>query len=85
MRPRTVPVRLKIWSPSPARQNLAVIECLQCGGALDWHQPDLGAPDRLLGICEHCGRWHLTGMMPGKDNDVLVLLPDTCQLQDALS
>jgi hypothetical protein len=84
MRARTVPIPLKIWKPSAPGLDFALIECLQCGGALDWHQPDAGEPDRLLGICETCGRWHLMGKTPVTDEDVLVLMPDPCEIPDAV-
>jgi len=62
-----------------------VIQCLHCGGAFDWHQPDPGAPDRLLGICEDCGRWHLMATIGDDDKHVLILLPEPGQVQDVLS
>ena len=82
MHHRTVSVPLAIGNLSSPLKSLALVRCLRCGVTLDWHQPDPGAPDRILGICVSCGRWHLMGMMPDEEGAVLVLLPDALQLQD---
>ena len=50
--------------------------CQGCGEPLSIHQPDINAPERLLGTCDTCGAWHLVDL----DRAVTVLLPD----QDAL-
>jgi len=84
MRAHTVPVPLHIWSPAPPLHGLAAVQCVHCGGYLDWHQPDPGAPDRLLGICENCGRWHLMAVLEEGERHVLMLLPEPDQVQDAL-
>ena len=31
--------------------------CPCCGGSLEFHQPDLNDPDRLLGVCQSCPSW----------------------------
>ena len=43
------------------------------------HQPDINAPERLLGTCDDCGSWHLID----QDRAVTVLLPDADGLRNA--
>jgi len=52
--------------------------CLACGELLSIHQPDVNAPERLLGTCDACGAWHLVDA----DRGVTVLLPDQDGLRD---
>jgi len=59
--------------------------CLACDKYLDLHQPDVGSPDRLVGICEQCGRWYLIDVTPETDEAVMVLLPEGDSVQDALA
>lgn len=51
--------------------------CLQCGGELTWHQPDPGAPGRLLGACPRCGGWHVLGRERGRGPLAFTLIPGT--------
>ncbi len=53
--------------------------CLACGESLLIHQPDINAPERLLGTCDDCGSWHLIDW----DRAVAVLLPDADGLRSA--
>ncbi len=53
--------------------------CLACGEPLSIHQPDVYAPERLLGTCDTCGAWHLID----SDRAITVLLPDADGLRDA--
>jgi hypothetical protein len=52
------------------------INCSDCGGPLDLHQPDANSPDLLVGICESCRRWYLILADRGADEILMVLLPD---------
>ena len=52
---------------------------MACEESLLIHQPDVDAPERLLGTCESCGSWHLID----GDRAVTVLLPDAAELRDA--
>jgi hypothetical protein len=40
-------------------QTVLNASCLACGEPLEFHQPDLDLPDRLLGICLACKVWFL--------------------------
>ena len=50
--------------------------CMSCDGSLDLHQPDPRFPDRLLGVCPNCQRWHILDLIPDEDEAVIVSLPD---------
>ena len=52
--------------------------CLACGESLLIHQPDINAPERLLGTCDDCGSWHLIDW----DRAITVLLPDADGLRN---
>ena len=78
-RPRTVLFPLAV-SPPWTDPNLPTgTPCLACGESLVLHQPDIKAPERLLGTCDDCGAWHLIDA----DRGVTVLLPDADGLRDA--
>ncbi len=95
LRPSRVPKKtsriasMSIVSPKPrmVRFPLAVSRtwtdaetpCLACGELLLIHQPDINAPERLLGTCDTCGAWHVIDC----DRAVMVLLPDTDGLRNA--
>ena len=53
--------------------------CLACGEPLLLHQPDVNAPQRLLGTCDTCGAWHMIDC----DQAITVLLPDADGLRNA--
>ncbi len=46
--------------------------CIACNGSLGLHQPDPAFPDRLLGVCTGCQRWHILDLIPDKDDAVIV-------------
>jgi hypothetical protein len=50
--------------------------CMCCDGGLNLHQPDPRFPDRLLGVCTNCQRWHILDMIPDKHEAVIVSLPE---------
>lgn len=63
--------------PSDCRANWTeATECLECGGRLEFHQPDAQRPDRMLGVCEECHRWSIVEVDAGRAGVNLVLLPD---------
>jgi hypothetical protein len=81
---RTVAVPLTMRRFSRLPEDLDDGGCLACEGALDLHQPDVGSPDRVVGVCIGCGRWYLLDSIPGSDEAVMVMLPDGESLQKAL-
>jgi len=50
--------------------------CLNCNSRLVLHQPDLDAPDRLLGVCERCKHWFLIDVLADMTGEIMVRLPD---------
>ena len=54
--------------------------CLGCGAPLVWHQPDSDDPNRMLGVCAHCGGWHLLDIRFEAREAVFMLLPDSRKL-----
>jgi hypothetical protein len=73
--PRRVPVDLDVIPFGPPPGDLDWVECVDCRGPLELHQPDAQSPDRLLGICTGCGRWYVMLLAVGKPEAVLVSLP----------
>jgi hypothetical protein len=76
--PRMIAVPLKVAPLSSRARSRAGAACLGCGSALQLHQPDGDAPQRLLGTCDCCGGWHLIDC----DESVVVLLPEATALCD---
>ena len=66
----------RIWTDSEVPTETP---CHTCGASLLIHQPDINAPERLLGTCDSCGSWHLIDC----DRAVMVLLPDAVGLRNA--
>src|SRR5437879_1581340 len=61
--------------------------CLRCNSELDLCQPDVDAPDRLLGTCHTCWRSHLCLHVINLIDDsaaVVLLLPSVDALRDAI-
>jgi hypothetical protein len=75
--PPTISVRLTVVPLSTRPRVPAEVPCLRCGAALELHQPDGDAPQRLLGTCDACGGWHLID----GDRSVVLLLPDASALR----
>src|SRR4051812_35541212 len=73
---RTVLVSLAVTRLSSHPEVPTEAPCLGCGSSLQLHQPDGDAPQRLLGTCDICGRWHLIDC----DECVVVLLPDATEI-----
>ena len=48
-------------SPFPCLDGmpLASFRCQGCDAPLDWSQPDIQRPSKLLGVCGRCGDWHM--------------------------
>jgi hypothetical protein len=55
----------------PVRPN-----CLNCSLPLSLSQPDINAPERLLGVCEQCKRWFLIDVLRDMPEGFLFRLPD---------
>jgi len=51
------------------------VACPLCGLELDLHQPDPGAPTRLVGICETCPAWFFLVDCAGRRETVAIQLP----------
>ncbi len=83
MDPHTVRVSLVIRRLSLPLKCLAELRCFDCDVILKWHQPDLGAPDRILGACSACGRWHLLDVSIEADDALFLLIPDGDHLRNA--
>jgi hypothetical protein len=47
--------------------------CPDCHDTLDLHQPDLGQPMLLLGICGSCSKWFLAVDLDFDGNETLLL------------
>jgi hypothetical protein len=77
--PPMISVPLTVVLLPSHRPVAAAAPCLRCGAALELHQPDGDAPQRLLGTCDACGGWHLIDC----DGSVVVLLPQAAALRDA--
>ncbi len=77
--PPMISVPLTIVLLSTRARVPAEVPCLSCGVALELHQPDGDAPQRLLGTCDACGGWHLIDC----DGSVVVLLPEASALRDS--
>ena len=59
--------------------------CLSCREPLEFHQPDLDQPDRLIATCGDCKRWYLVEQAEQWPQGLLVLLPDARMLRTAFS
>lgn len=57
--------------------NIYPFVCMSCVCSLELHQPDPRFPDRLLGVCPDCQRWHILDLIPDEDEAVMVSLPET--------
>jgi len=82
MHPCSASVLLSAQSLCPLPQDLSTIHCLDCRSALDWHQPDSQAPERMLGVCLQCGGWHLLDLAFEADAAAFVLLTVSRSLQE---
>ena len=51
--------------------------CVACGANLDIHQLEMDSPERLLGTCDRCGKWHLIFLRPELDEVIVAVLPDS--------
>jgi hypothetical protein len=50
--------------------------CPRCDTPLSLSQPDLGMPDRLLGVCADCKYWFFIHLIPDRTEGILCRLPD---------
>jgi hypothetical protein len=72
---RTLAFPLTVLRFSTLPEDFGGGRCVACDVYLDLHQPDAGLPERMVGICEACGRWYVIDLIPGTDDAVMVLLP----------
>ncbi len=77
-----VPLTMRRFSSLP--EDLDDGGCLACEGSLDLHQPDAGSPDRLVGVCVNCGGWYLLDSIEDSHEAVMVRLPDSKSVLEAL-
>jgi hypothetical protein len=58
--------------PVAADADLAsTVPCAKCQASLNFHQPDVQRPHRLLGVCGDCETWYLVDLAA----HVIVALP----------
>ena len=67
---------LRLFSPNVPPIDLDLLDCSDCRGTLDRHQPDEESPCRLLGICQGCGRWYLILVKPDMVSALIVGVPE---------
>jgi hypothetical protein len=72
-----VEVTLKTITFPKVGEALAKLQCPDCGSLLDLHQPEALFPDRMLGTCHQCHRWFVADFLAGRDEGVIVFLPDS--------
>ena len=77
-KPGLISVPLAVGPLSSRARGPSEAHCLGCGSSLALHQPDGDAPQRLLGTCDRCGRWHLIDC----DGSFVVLLPAAAEICD---
>ena len=51
--------------------------CRNCDLPLFLSQPNLTSPERLLGVCEECGRWFVIDLITDQTEGLLWRVPDT--------
>ena len=73
---RKVPADLHVLRFPRVAAHPASAQCLSCSLPLSLSQPDLNAPERLLGVCERCGHWFLIDLIPDRTEGLLCRLPD---------
>jgi hypothetical protein len=60
MTPARVTLTLSRFAGEP--DEYASTRCPACEGDLNFHQPDMRQPHRLLGICDDCDAWFLINL-----------------------
>ena len=81
-RPKKVSTSLGVLRfQSPPESSVETL-CLHCSSALTIHQPDVQAPERLLGTCDSCKHWFLIDLVREWSEGVIVWLPDTEVVRD---
>ena len=73
---RKVAAELDVLRFPAAVERPVRAHCLQCDSPLSLSQPDLGSPDRLLGVCEHCSHWFFIHLIADQTEGILCRLPD---------
>lgn len=52
---QTLPAARRLEAPG----DFSTVQCARCQGDLEFHQPDMDAPHRILATCGECGSWYL--------------------------
>jgi hypothetical protein len=73
---KKVPTELEVLHfPAPGTKPVGPL-CLNCSLPLFLSQPDLDAPERLLGVCGQCKSWFLVDLIPDQRQGIIWRLPD---------
>ena len=80
---RTVPFPLTLLRFSTLPEDSNGGHCLSCNNVLELSQPDSQLPDRMVGVCEACGRWYVIDFLSATGEAVMLLLPDGDALRSA--
>jgi len=80
--PKSLPVTMPVSALSHSPADSDWVCCLNCGEHLDQIQPETQLPERLVGSCDHCGRWYLLDWDPGSLKGLMVLLPSHEELMN---
>jgi hypothetical protein len=78
---KKVSTKLDVLRFPTAAEHPAWKHCLHCDSPLSLSQPDLGSPDRLLGVCEQCKYWFFIHLIPDQTEWILCQLPDSEVIQ----
>ena len=73
---KRVPAELDVLRFPAYVDRLVTTECLNCSTLLSVSQPDLDAPDKLLGVCDRCKHWFFIHLRPDRTEGVMCELPD---------
>lgn len=76
---RSTPPQTSVGNPPVSLGDFSSLVCLNCDGALCWHQPDPDQPSRLLGTCPACGAWHILEDSAGDGLGELTLILASCR------
>ena len=83
----TLEIALHAFLSSSADYRFEPLFCPGCGARLSVHQPEQGAPQRLLVTCscERGGAWYT--VVPAADDDgvYLIRIPPSEEMQEALA
>jgi uncharacterized protein YbaR (Trm112 family) len=72
----SLPVTMPVTGIAHCPVDSEWVCCLNCEQHLGLVQPETQEPERLVGICESCGRWYLIDWHPGSRQGLMILLPE---------